>query len=137
MGRRTRLPEQGNVPNRLRLLILAVQHPIDLGDDPIAEGRGIRGREVVAGAVHDDVPDHERQVVPGQMASVKSTKLEVGTRRGDDEDEDRGWQQATGTSREESGPRDGAGLPSPRTRRPVMRKPERTKKTSTPREATT
>ena len=51
------------------------------------------------------------QVVPGQMASVKSTKLEVGTRRGDDEDEDRGWQQATGTSREESGPRDGAGLP--------------------------
>ena len=45
------------------------------------------------------------------MASVKSTKLVVGTRRGDDEDEDRGWQQATGTSREESGPRDGAGLP--------------------------
>ena len=44
------------------------------------------------------------------MASVKSTKLEVGTRRGDDEDEDRGWQQATGTSHEESRPQDGASL---------------------------
>ena len=133
MGRRTRLPEQGNVPtpppahdsrSSTRLTSAMTRSP-----------RSLASRGWSPARCTTTCPITSDRQVPGQMASVKSTKLEVGTRRGDDDDEDRGWQQATGTSREESGPRR-CRSPSSRTRRPVMRE-ARGRRRRRPREATT